>query len=476
MNSQPTKLKWATHWASVCELLILVLAVAMRLVLALINDRANDYHLEVSAFFERAVKTGSFNPAFFTCWECYHPKLYHYLCALLITVLDISNELHRVITGQVISAVAGIVTVIVVNDFLKRTGCADKIRLLALALVALNPKLVAINVQATNDSLAILFGVLVSYWFWLFVKSPRATPLIFSAGFLFLGLLTKGNALVFAVVMLLVLSVLTVSALINRRRFLPYALGILGISAALALLMVIPRSMANYGGYFRRLWETESLAAVNFNRAPRPDWFTRTYVGRPGVTSIYDSYATFRLIDLLQTPYITSDSEPFPLNRTSLWSQLYGRYHFSYFDQWPWTRRDSFTINLGRTILTVALIPSLLFLVGIAAQLWRLMRDLARKRLSMLVDYDDWVFPVTTMGFIGLVVVFTLEHRGFESMKAIYLMPSFLAMIAAYLAGWRVVTPLLTAHSIFRVVVFVAQWALVLLYVANSVLLIEQLM
>ena len=127
---------------------------------------------------------------------------------------------------------------------------------------------------------------------------------------------------------------------------------------------MLQRPISVYGNYFQRWKATGTLTAVNFEKRPVPGFFERSYDLRPGVISIFDSYMTFRFIDLVKNPYITNGIELIPFHRSSLWSQVYGRIHFAYFDQHVWTRYDYSTKVLGSFLMIAGLFPTILLVMG----------------------------------------------------------------------------------------------------------------
>src|SRR3989442_15182227 len=62
-------------------------------------------------------------------------------------------------------------------------------------------------------------------------------------------------------------------------------------------------------------------------------------------------------------PYTTL----FRSHRTSLWSQLYGRAHFSHFAQHPpsWRNTSPLVVTVGRLIFVLALLPTAFLLAGV---------------------------------------------------------------------------------------------------------------
>ena len=63
------------------------LAVFLRLLLAALNRSANDPHIEVIVWI---ADMGVF-PEASDCWQCYHAKLYHSVCAFLINLFQLEQ-------------------------------------------------------------------------------------------------------------------------------------------------------------------------------------------------------------------------------------------------------------------------------------------------------------------------------------------------------------------------------------------------
>ena len=68
--------------------------------------------------------------------------------------------------------------------------------LLTFGLLVLNPRLVGIGSQATNDTFVILFGTLSLFWGVRFFDAMSWRALFGMSGFAALAVLSKGNGLV----------------------------------------------------------------------------------------------------------------------------------------------------------------------------------------------------------------------------------------------------------------------------------------
>src|SRR6266849_3488093 len=91
--------------------------------------------------------------------EAYSPKLYHATVAAVWQVLAIPAENHilQIRIAQLVSCAAGVLTLLVALQLLATLRLAERARFFSFSLMALNPVLIGINAQATNDSFVYLF-------------------------------------------------------------------------------------------------------------------------------------------------------------------------------------------------------------------------------------------------------------------------------------------------------------------------------
>jgi hypothetical protein len=89
------------------------------------------------------------------------------------------------------------------------------------------------------------------------------------------------------------------------------------------------------GGYWDNYQRTGTFFVLNVDPEEPPKLFELTYPKRPGIVSVVDGFATFRLPDMLRQPMNTTDPATYPRHRTSFWSQLYGAMHSIHFAGYP---------------------------------------------------------------------------------------------------------------------------------------------
>lgn len=404
---------------------VFALGALLRLYLALVNREANDDHLSVI----RIIAFKHHLPRLREAWEGFQPKLYHVSVATLWNLSPWDSPTVRVLIAQLVSCAAGIATLLVVRQALIRRGVSPPIRLLAFAFVALNPALIGLNAQATNDSFVIMFCTLALDRGLEFFRSGGRRDFIVMTVSVVLAALSKGNALVVFVA----IAVTLVHAIVRG--------GIPGVSRRQVMILsaifvgVFLVFTIAFGSY-RSNWEdTGNPFSVNGDPAPLPHLIERTYVYRPGTTSIVDTYLTFRLVDMFEQPFITNGRDVYPLHRTSLWSQLYGRTHLVHFAQHPpsWKNTGQVVLILSRMILALALVPTAMLLMGILRASAQVTMS-ALRRSPPRETLDQELLALTAVGFIAFIVLYTLRYRDFSTMKAEFLFPGLLAYVLFFAA------------------------------------------
>jgi hypothetical protein len=412
--------------------LMFLFGALLRVALALVNLEANDNHLDVIAVIADEHRL----PGREEMWEGFQPKLYHVTAAAVWKMLSRPSPPSLARAAQLVSCAAGIATLWLVLVFLKSHAWGSpKVGCLSFALVALNPGLIGINAQATNDSFVILFVTLALYLGYHFFAKRRARDFIGMTAAAILAPLSKGNGLVVCMAIVIVFAMALVwgssRAAMTRGQALLY-----GAIFLAGFVLVVPRA-GLYWEHYRR-YGTPFVNPIP--PAPFPNAFEKTFVYKPGVTSIMDALGTFRLYDLLRHPLSTTDEGKYPLHRTSLWSQLYGRAHFAHFDAWPPSWRlpregrpwvTSLGWNLGRLIFLCALFPTILLVVAILRRTVAICRSLTRAKLPSAA-LQEWLLDLVVFGYLAFIVVYSLRYRDYAVMKAIFIFPALLGFMTFF--------------------------------------------
>lgn len=443
---------------------VLLLAVALRFALALCNREANDDHMEVVSLI---LQTGHY-PTVTDCWECHQPKLFHAAVAWLVDVFGLVSTRSRILVAQLLNATSGAFTVLLLWWAARRLDVDRGTQLATFSLVALNPRLIAINAQATNDSFVILFGTLAVIGFLRLLedRSPRAA-LVTAVG-LILASVSKGQGLGLFVVMVGVLLVRGVTSRRDRRATL-----LVTVFLATTYLATVP-FLGPYWSHYK-MTGTPFPAALDGPPVVAPSWFEKSVVGRPGVRSVADAYLTFRLFDLLREPYIRGQG--YAEHRTSFWSQLYAGSQLSRFENWPptWRTKSSRVLFLGRCALLLGLVPLGMIVVGVGDDLISLWRGLRHRGAAYLAEDSRWPVTAIACGMILLVMKYSYDLRDFSSMKAIFIFPAIAAFMVLCARGARRCLSVCSGMPGARVALC-AGWAiLVAVYVADISMLIADL-
>ncbi len=438
--------------------------IVLRFLLALYNREANDDHMEVV---RRIADLGQ-NPLVFDCWQCCQAKLFHQTAAFVINLFELTDPAARIVAVQMINVVAGTLTLVVLWWMATKLTSDAGIRLACFSLIALNPKFIGINAQATNDSFVILFGVTSIYAFWRFLTELDAGRGALTIVALVLASISKAQGLALFAMVVTIYAVKAACERSDRGRRRSY------LVALAATVVLYLSSVPFLGPYYDHYVVAGSPLAWNTPKAEPPKLFEFTKVERPGVRSVADAYFTFRFFDLLREPYIRGVF--YSPHRTSLWSQLYARSQFVQYDSWPdsWRTRDPFILNTGRVLLVLGLVPLALGVFGVAREFLTLGRGILSRGRDWLASDNRWVLLVLTGGVLFIVVKFSYDLRDFSSMKAIYVFPGlgcFMAMLTSGLSG------VLGGRGagLLRRPLYASLAVLVLLYCADVSLLIGQL-
>jgi len=456
--------------------IIFLIASFLRIFLAVVNRDANDNHFKVIRIIANEKRIPGKEE--FECLQCYHPKLYHYTAAKMINLFSVSSTDmtdEQKIISQMLNAIAGIITLFVIYRFLKKFDLSNSSVLITFSLIALNPALIGISAQATNDMFVILFSTLALFFLHSFLKSSRWKDLILLMLFVILASLSKGSGLLIFFGILIVFFLKIISAYGNSALFKRYA-----FSALIFLVICFP-SIAFIGPYAQYYKAYGTPFVLNKPVSSFPQFFTKTYEGdKTGVTSIADSYLTFRLFDLLKNPYLNRETEPikYSANRTSVWTQLYARTVFIQFEGTPkkWIVKPTNPVfKMGKIIFVVALVPLIFFLYGVFLANKRFLADFWRQKFSYLSGESDWIFLLFFWMFIAFIIKFTLDYRDFVSMKPIYLFPAILAFAYIFSLGFdnayeRIKKSTLLKYGLHGSIIF-----LLLLYILDIAHLLEKL-
>src|SRR5262249_13814136 len=271
---------------------IFACGVILRVALALVNDQANDDHMKVIKImaYENRI------PENYEAGEAFQPKLYHATVEALLKIGRPQTAQLETILAQLISCAAGILALLLAyRFFMREVELSEKVRFIAFSLLALNPVLIGINAQATNDSFVILFGSLAFYFGWHFFWNPRPSDFCWMLVAAALAGLSKANGLV---IFIALLAVFIIGASRSQHNFLRSSAVLYGFVFSMCYLALVP----GLGPYwqFYRLYGSPFVTNANLVVA------SSSSDKKSETPSMADALFTFRFFDLLKHPYRAS--------------------------------------------------------------------------------------------------------------------------------------------------------------------------
>jgi hypothetical protein len=273
-----------------------------------------------------------------------------------------------------------------------------------------------------------------------------------------------------------VISVFVIKILSNRNYRFSLKTGYLG--GLICYLAITIPTVGYFGEYYSYYKKYGKPIVITVPTGKIPHLYKKTSFFRPGVRSIVEGYFTFRIIDMIQHPIITNDKYSYPLHRTSVWSQLYGRANFIYFDDWPpgpWQCSDPKMMAVGRVILTLAFFPALIFLFGLFID-FRIWSALFLKRsIDFLKNSSEWIFHIFFLGYLIFIILFTAVGRDFSYMKMIYILPGVLTVLIPLLKGLDWVYKYILKNRIIFLIFHAIIFALMVYYIIPIINLVTKL-
>ena len=431
-------------------LAVFLISMLLRLGLTLVNWQANDDHMAVVVLI---LKTHSL-PLWQDCGECIQPKLYHATAALAIEGLGLAqaNKSTLVLVAQLVNFVAGTITLIIAWIFIIRLPFKNELlKLLAFALAALNPALIGINGQATNDTFVILFATLALYFAYLFFQKQKKWTFGLVVLFTELGIVSKPQAWVTAIAIFLILIARAILNKIQFKQGMLYAAAFLVLVPVLTIFNPLSQYIVNYQHYGMPIPLTPRRVPLPYLASYTPGCEPRNINPknvdcRPGILSVKSGFFTFDYIALLEHPRNEGLSEGYPIFQTSFWTFMYAGAHSIHFlsfpDAWRTTGTQGFTIARG--IFILALLPTLLILFGLAIELTLFLKGVFRHDQALIQATSHGLFACTFIGYLLFVAIYTFMYRDFSFMKAIFAFPALLTFPYLFL---RAAEPLYAAVS-----------------------------
>jgi hypothetical protein len=417
-------------------LLIFLLSTGLRLGLASMNWQANDNHVQVVKLMLESPRL----PTIDDCFECFQPKLFTYTVARVVELIGLTDlrPMRIAYVAQGINFAAGMIVMFLSWILIRRSRLGSEwLKVLVFGLLALNPQMIGINSQATNDTFAILFSSLAIFCTVLFFQQRKPVYFLLMVLFACLGIASKTNTWVSVVGISLSL---LIQAIVERRagvrRFLVALLFPLAV-LALTLANPLTQYISNYRAYGRPM-------LLNINSLPLPPLVRKTvHNDRGGILSIKDGFFTFRFADLLAHPRLDYAHDGYPVSRTSFWTVLYASSHSAAYPFYPpsWTARAPQGHDLTRAIFILALLPTALLLAGFFLASYTSVKAVVLGDESLARSTGYGLFAILFIGYLAFAILYALLYQTFLVFKGIFIFPGWLAFAILMLtAGDRLWT------------------------------------
>jgi Dolichyl-phosphate-mannose-protein mannosyltransferase len=456
---------------------VFLISLLLRLGLTLVNRAANDSHMEVVSIILKTNKL----PTMQDCGECLQPKLYHYTTALVIEALGLAHADVSTLwlVGQMINFVAGLIALAIVWIFLVSIPFKNNLlKLLAFALTALNPALIGINAQATNDTFVILFSTLALYFTYIFCQKQKIGTFILITLFTLLGIVSKENGWVTAIAILIILLMLAFTRKVPFKKAMLYSTVFLVIVPVVTVFNPLSQYIVNYHKYGTPVPFNGPNVPLPYLASYTPGCEIHSIHCRAGILSVKSGFFTFKFIALLEHPRNEGVSEGYPVFRTSFWTFMYAGAHSIHFLNFPdtWTTSGNEGFSIARGIFILALLPTMLILVGLAIEIFLFLKGLFRRDPALTQATSHGLFACAFIGYLLFVEIYTFIYRDFSFMKAIFAFPALITFAYLFLRAAEPLYAYLSKRFRWSTYILNASvFALLIFYILDTGTMIAQI-
>jgi hypothetical protein len=407
---------------------LFLFSLSLRLVFVLYNRESNDDHIQVV----QLMLASSRLPTQSDCRECFQPKIFTFTVAKVVQLFGLTslNPIGLAFVAEIINMFAGLITMAVAWLLIVQLPIRNKwLKVLAFGLVALNPTLIGINSQATNDAFAILFSTLAIYTTYVFLQRQRITSFLLIILFACLGIATKTNAWVTAIAITITLFIQAFLKSDGKRKNISFAIIFLIAIPFLTIIDPLTQYIANYEKYGKPVM-------MNKDTLPFPPLNGKNvYNDRGGITSIRDSFLTLKFLNLLEHPRLEYVHDNYPPSRTSFWAMIYASGNSASFQNYPpsWSTNGTQGFWLRRGIFILALIPTLLLFMGVAMETFILLEGVFTRDDAIGQSTSYGLFVLILVGYFFFEVLYSLSYQSFLILKAIFIFPAILTFPSFFL-------------------------------------------
>jgi hypothetical protein len=439
MFSTLAKFKW---WIA-----IFIICLIPRVTLTILNAQSNDDHTDpIKRWIDASVY-----PAWNDCYECFQPPgLYVIIKTIAVTFsLTEKNEIDAIFKW--LNFLIGIAILLLLFWMVCRLKLPSQLWTYLMALFwGLNPKLIAICAQMTNDPAIILVGLLFTYLLYkIILNQYKWLPIVSIILLIGIAPTIKGIGLLLTGFWGLLIIYLLIRKHIS---FWPKGLLIAFLSLTAFLFSLV------YGGYYHKYKTIGKPFQTNWEAEYPPHFYEEDSCNsRLGVTTVFHTYFTFRIFDLIRHPYLENKYETKPLHRSSFITLLYGQFPNVHYEQHPptWKSKNP-NIHLTSSISYVILLPLfVLFCIGLLKSIILL----CNKQQSLYLKILTLIFLL----FLAFVYKYSYTYRDFSFIKVVFLFPVFHAIMSIYHEGLK----LCFRSAIVNKVIIVLTIAVIVIFCIN---------
>ncbi|PCJ66690.1 MAG: hypothetical protein COA58_04315 [Bacteroidetes bacterium] len=401
------------HYKTSSFLIIFFICMIPRVILQITNEGFNDDHITPVLLWQDK----SEYPLTEDCKECFQPPLFYWIIKAVAAPFQATtwDGIFTVIQFVNFFFVSGILWLVL--RLIESLHFSKWLRISTMLFWGTNPELISIGSLASNDTILIFAGLLISYLIGKYWQNPKLKYEFAIIIMLVLSGIIKGNGLVFVII----LAVVFILSLLRDKKFSALKLGRQSM-----WLIVLLLGIGYFGNFFEKQERHGYAFTTNQIMPNPPNFFTEDtiYASRKGVTTVFNSFFKLRLGSLLANPYNTNHLE-YDLHRTSLWGQMFGQFSNYLFERYPdsWISPNNDHYFITRINYIIHLPLFVLLLYGILYSIFVFFKH----------PFDtNTIHLLFVFAFTGFVVLYTYLYRDFSYMKVIFLFPALFSIITIF--------------------------------------------
>lgn len=395
---------------------LFILCSLPRIGLLMANTEGNDDHITPIQLWQQHQAY----PEVRDCWECFQPPLFYALVLTICNLLDITSSANIFNTIQTINLLFGLSILWLITGYINSLKLEKTLSIGLILFWGLNPELVSIGALASNDTVAILLGMMCTILLMKHVRNSTLTSEITLALIVILLGITKGNGLIF----IGILPIIYGFNFIKQKN-----IAWKSVARQCVIWVITLLAIAHVGNYADNYVKYNDPFIINVDPPyEKATWDTPGEMTfRKGVDTYKEAFFSFPLLSLLETPYNENGSENYPNHRKNLWTQMLGQFTNYLFERHPttWSSVNNDMYNFSR-------INFILHILLIIAILGGIIRHVFSKGSPSFIFIGHFIIACI---FIAFVIKYSAQYRDFCFMKVVFIYPAYISLIYLSTAG-----------------------------------------